>query len=161
MKHSTNLNYCQKIFSFFKQNMLLLFFGLIMLASDQLTKYFIKRSALTTTGHLIDITYTTNTGTLFSLFSGTYLINIVFIVLSIFAIMFLTYLLRLKESHLTNFSYILLISGILGNFIDRLLYGSVIDWINIHFWPIFNLADLFLFIGIFLSILFLIKNNSG
>ena len=132
-----------------------------MLASDQLTKYFIKRSALTTTGHLIDITYTTNTGTLFSLFSGTYLINIVFIVLSIFAIMFLTYLLRLKESHLTNFSYILLISGILGNFIDRLLYGSVIDWINIHFWPIFNLADLFLFIGIFLSILFLIKNNSG
>ena len=38
--------------------------------------------------------------------------------------------------------------GAIGNLIDRLLYGHVIDFIDVHFWPIFNVADIAISIGI-------------
>jgi signal peptidase II len=38
--------------------------------------------------------------------------------------------------------------GIIGNLIDRLRIGAVIDFINFHFWPVFNLADTFIVTGV-------------
>lgn len=48
----------------------------------------------------------------------------------------------------------LIVSGGLSNFIDRIFRGGVIDFIDVGFWPSFNLADSFLTIGAFLLIIF-------
>jgi len=46
----------------------------------------------------------------------------------------------------------ILLAGAVGNLIDRALYGAVIDFIDLHYggfyWPVFNLADSFIFIGV-------------
>ena len=52
---------------------------------------------------------------------------------------------------------IFLISGIIGNSTDRILFGHVRDFINVGFFPVFNLADSFNFIGIVLLIILLWK----
>jgi len=50
--------------------------------------------------------------------------------------------------------------GIAGNLIDRVRIGSVIDFINLHVWPVFNLADMCIVSGIGLIFLKQIKNKS-
>ena len=61
------------------------------------------------------------------------------------------------------FGQFLLLSGAVGNLIDRAQYGYVVDFIDMHvngfYWPVFNLADSFIFIGVLL-LLFLRKQPS-
>ncbi|MCK5641859.1 MAG: signal peptidase II, partial [Gammaproteobacteria bacterium] len=54
--------------------------------------------------------------------------------------------LRLNKSML---ALALIVGGALGNIFDRFAYGYVIDFISVGWWPVFNLADSFLVIGIF------------
>ena len=54
------------------------------------------------------------------------------------------------KNKLDNFALGLLLGGTIGNLIDRLVYGYVIDFIDLGFWPSFNLADSFSTIGVFL-----------
>ncbi len=54
---------------------------------------------------------------------------------------------------ISNFPIILLLSGALSNLFDRLHYGCVIDFIDLKFWPVFNLADIFICLGVFLLII--------
>ncbi|MBN1175465.1 signal peptidase II [Candidatus Woesearchaeota archaeon] len=142
-----------------ENNKLIFTLGLIILFLDQFTKQLVKSFSVNTSGHFVDITFTTNTGSLFSLFAGASLVNIIFIVLSLFAIGILIYLFNEEKIFLRKISYIIIVSGILGNFIDRIIYGKVIDFINFHFWPIFNLADSALFIGVIISLITLIKEK--
>jgi len=51
----------------------------------------------------------------------------------------------------------LVIGGALGNLYDRLFRGFVVDFIAFSFWPVFNLADVFLTVGIFLFVAFYAK----
>ncbi|MCL5795760.1 MAG: signal peptidase II [Patescibacteria group bacterium] len=44
----------------------------------------------------------------------------------------------------------LILAGAISNIIDRIIFGYVLDYINIGFWPVFNLADIFIFAGIIL-----------
>jgi signal peptidase II len=44
--------------------------------------------------------------------------------------------------------FALIISGGLSNIIDRIYFGCVIDFINLHFWPVFNFADIYITIGV-------------
>lgn len=52
-------------------------------------------------------------------------------------------------------AFILIFSGALSNIIDRLIFGCVIDFIDLHFWPVFNLADTMITIG---GIILIIKS---
>ena len=142
-----------------KNNRMLVLIGIGIIFLDQLTKHLLKSLSLNTTGHVVDITLTKNTGSLFSLFAGTSFINIIFILLSLVAIGVLYYILKSEKNNLKRISYTIIISGILGNLIDRILLGGVIDWINFHFWPIFNIADSSLFIGVALAIIALIREK--
>lgn len=54
----------------------------------------------------------------------------------------------------TNIILMLFVAGALGNFINRLWTGAVIDFIDFSFWPSFNFADMYLTVGIFLLIVF-------
>ncbi|MFA5777641.1 MAG: signal peptidase II [Parcubacteria group bacterium] len=52
------------------------------------------------------------------------------------------------QSQTSNFSLVFILSGAISNIIDRIRYGCVIDFINLNFWPVFNLADIFIVLGI-------------
>ena len=102
------------------------------------------------------LTFVTNTGTLWGLFSN---INRFFMILSIIVLSLLIYIITVKTSlnKLNTILYSLVISGIIGNLIDRIIRGYVVDFIGIKIFnynfPIFNFADIYIVIGVLLFIL--------
>lgn len=55
---------------------------------------------------------------------------------------------------------ILILSGAVSNMADRIRLGCVVDYIDLKFWPVFNLGDVYILIGIALLLLNIIKNKS-
>lgn len=55
---------------------------------------------------------------------------------------------RRSQSPLADLALALILGGAAGNLVDRLLYGAVIDWLDFRFWPVFNIADMALVIGL-------------
>ena len=102
------------------------------------------------------LTFVTNTGTFWGLFSN---INIFFMILSIIVLSLLIYIITVKTTlnKLNTILYSLVISGIIGNLIDRIIRGYVVDFIGIKMFnynfPIFNFADIYIVIGVLLFIL--------
>lgn len=99
-----------------------------------------------------------NTGISFSLFNDYG--NVGKIALIIFALVVVIFLLRwmYNETNRTKvFGLALIIGGALGNVVDRVRAGAVLDFLDFHYkalhWPAFNLADTFICIGAFLLIL--------
>lgn len=70
--------------------------------------------------------------------------------------------LQLKTKGLTNIPLVLIMAGGVSNIIDRIHLGCVIDFMDLKFWPIFNLADVFITAGVILLIMqnLRIKKNS-
>ena len=101
-----------------------------------------------------------NTGAAFSLGLGSDIINrIFFITVTIIAIFFVVYLLRRSQHRLQVYAFGFVLGGAIGNFIDRVLYGGVTDFFSVDFpdiimerFPIFNVADSCIFIGVCLLI---------
>lgn len=76
-----------------------------------------------------------------------------FIIFSVIVILIITYIL-VKEKNSKYIAFSFVIGGAIGNLYDRILYGYVIDFIEFHYnsfyWPIFNIADIAISIGIIL-----------
>ena len=74
-----------------------------------------------------------------------------------------TYNDQLKKTKVTNFAFGILIGGIFGNLIDRIFQGCVIDFIRIDLpfynFPIFNIADICIVIGVFILIIESIRKD--
>lgn len=102
------------------------------------------------------ITYVRNTGAAFSVFSNnTWLVILISLVIIFFLIW---YLYKNKpKSRLEIVGYSMILGGAFGNFIDRIVYGYVIDFFDFYIfnydYPIFNLADSFIFIGVIFLII--------
>ena len=83
----------------------------------------------------------------------------------IILITLVVFLMMINSSGIQKYGFMLVFSGSLGNLFDRLYYSSVPDFIDIHFnnfhWFIFNVADIFITLGVFLLIYteFLKKND--
>lgn len=103
-------------------------------------------------GKIVSLTLVKNTGAAFGLFKYQ---TTVFISISLIAIAFtIFYLAKKKASFYLPFALIL--GGAVGNLIDRLRFGYVVDFIDLHFWPVFNIADSCITIGsIFLFVIIL------
>ena len=95
------------------------------------------------------ITYGTNSGTAFGLFPNH---TTLLIFVSLVAIGFLFYFYRAHAlpSLLLRFAIGLQLGGAFGNLVDRILNGKVVDFIDVGPWPIFNLADSSIVVGIFI-----------
>ncbi len=129
----------------------------IVVALDQLSKLWIRDNlvpgeSLPEIGFL-RLTYVVNTGSAFGLFANqTFLLIVITIVSLTSILLFLRYL--SSASALTNASLGLILGGAVGNLIDRLHFGYVIDFIDIRLWgglhwPAFNVADAAIVVGIF------------
>lgn len=130
--------------------------GCIIVLIDQFTKTYFLNKNITLIPNIISITYTKNFGGAFSI--GVK--NIV-LVLSILIILGIISFLIFKRDKINNFwPYTFLIFGSFGNLIDRVSKGFVIDFIDINFlnFPIFNIADISIVVGIALIIVNCFKN---
>ena len=145
----------------------LLFLALVL--SDQFTKQIFMTSFELGQSMVINPylswTYLHNTGAAFSILSdagviGKYFLLGVSILVSLWIIWWTQKTSTMYKQKL--FGQFFLLSGAVGNLIDRALHGYVIDFIDLHansfYWPVFNLADSFIFIGVAL-IIFERKSN--
>ena len=131
--------------------------GLLIL--DQLSKQLVASSfslgeSLSVTS-FFSWTYLQNSGAAFSLLADggdlhRYLLLGISLLASLALIVWMHKTLPSLRQRLLGQS--ILLAGAMGNLIDRALYGAVIDFIDLHYkgfyWPVFNLADSFIFIGI-------------
>lgn len=135
---------------------------ILVILVDFFSKYMVsKLMTVNETIDLIDnffrITYVKNTGAAFSIFSNN---TILVVIISVVIIGFLLFYIYKNKGNnkLENVSYAFILGGAIGNLIDRLVYGYVIDFLDFEILsydaPIFNLADTFIVIGV---ILFLIN----
>ena len=119
--------------------------------------------------NIIELRYTENDAIAFSMLKSIALPkrNIIIYSTSLIAFLVLgiiTYQSR-KESFLWLGSLMLILSGAIGNLVDRLMNGHVVDFIHLHYgykfsWPIFNVADITITCGaIILAILMLRKSS--
>lgn len=136
---------------------LFLLIASIAFALDVLTKQIILFTQFSTSGFFVDISHVFNTGSLWGLFSSVTFINIVFMFISVVAFVLLYYIQKLHPS--LTWAVGLMTGGILGNLLDRMIFGAVFDWINFHFWPVFNLADSFIVCGVMISAIILVKEE--
>ena len=124
---------------------------------DQLSKVFLINKSFTIIPNVLDITYTQNYGAAFGI--GTKYIIMLISVIIIVGI--LTYIIH-EKNKITSFSpYILILAGSIGNLIDRLFRGYVIDFIDLDFmnFPIFNIADICITLGVCILLVNFLKNK--
>ena len=108
------------------------------------------------------ITYVKNTGVAWSILSGK--INLIIVITLIIISVLAIYIFNKKSySVLEIISYSMILSGSIGNLIDRIIYGYVIDYLDFNIlgynYPIFNFADMCIVIGIILILIFGGKNG--
>ena len=121
-----------------------------VLGADQLTKYLVRTNMALGDSWpakgLFRLTYGTNSGSAFGLFPNQ---TVALIVASLIAIGFLAYFYRtqVRPTSILRLSIGLQLGGAFGNLIDRLKEGSVVDFIDVGWWPIFNLADSSIVVG--------------
>ena len=152
------------ILKFFNKNFYIhLFFIILIFVSDRLSKiYVIKETLGNLDNYILKSTYLNirliwNEGIAFGLFSfndkALYHSLSLLILVIIAAIIYMI----IKSDGFKRFSLILILGGALGNFYDRIAYGAVPDFIDFHVndfhWFIFNIADIFISIGVFALIL--------
>ena len=138
--------------------------ALLVIAADQLSKYLVQASmalgqSLPPDG-VVRLTYVTNTGGLFGLFPDQTLLVTVGAALSLVAIA-LYYRFLAPKSILARLSLGLLLGGAVGNIIDRIHLGHVVDFIDLGVWPVFNLADAAVTVGVVILALMLILDWRG
>ncbi len=114
--------------------------------------------------NILSLTYAKNYGIAFSMLLEK---RIIIIVISILLISFLIYVLKKdyilknKDTWLVNIAFGILFGGIVGNLFDRIVRGFVIDYINVSFFSIFNLADIAITFGVVLLIIDNIKESKN
>ena len=136
-------------------------FGLLLLISDRITKFYIQNHPNFYLGDFIELKFFQNTRFYFFSF-GDYtnlIISIISgVVLVIFILLFFKYLKTGKILLLSGF--LLVIFGGASNLFDRIYYGYVIDFIKIFILPIsiFNIADVLIFLGLILVVFSLYRD---
>ena len=136
---------------------------LIVFAFDRTSKLYILNLAEGETG--VDVYITSylnlfliwNKGIAFGLFSidENIIYNSITIIIGLITTTIL--FIMLKSNNIQGYFFALIAGGALGNFYDRIVYTAVPDFIDLHFydfhWFVFNVADIFITIGVFCLIL--------
>ena len=144
-----------------KAFLLALLTGFIFLILDQLTKYWVVKeipfaSRQTVIPGFFNLTYVTNTGAAWGILSGRYWLLLAISGAVFFAAIW--FLRQLTEGWKERyFAVLLILSGILGNCIDRVFRGAVVDFLQFYIgkyvWPSFNVADSCICVGVFIYII--------
>ena len=145
-------------------------FVLLLIVSDQITKLlvygYIKPYETFEITSFLSITHVHNYGAAFSFLANEDGWQQYFLV-SVSAIASLALIIWMSKTSSTQLAKLcalsLILSGAVGNLIDRFALGFVIDFIDLHYqdlyWPVFNIADIVITLGVILLIMVDIKQN--
>ena len=144
--------------------------GFLLLASlvlslDQLTKMLAKNFLVPGVSrvilpHIFHLTLVENQGIAFGFFQGGEKILLAVISISIcilVAVGFYSHTERMR----VQWGIGLILGGALGNWVDRVRLGAVVDFLDFRIWPVFNFADTAISVGVGLFLLDLIKKNAS
>jgi signal peptidase II len=106
---------------------------------------------------VLKLIYGENTGAAFGILPAARWFLILLAVIVLLAVLWYVQKERCRSRWQYN-GLIFIFAGALGNLIDRVFYGYVVDFINLPRWPTFNLADIFIDIGAALLIVYLLKS---
>lgn len=139
----------------------------ILILLDQIIKFIIRNtvvSSISVIPHFFYITYVKNKGAAFGILSNQV---ILLIFVAVFLLGFLIYEVKKQkqESKLFMITYSLIIGGLIGNLIDRVVLGYVTDYLEFYLgsyaFPVFNLADMAIVIGVILLIIHEIRGEKN
>lgn len=141
--------------------------SIICILIDRVTKLIITSNfklneSISLIDNFFNLTYVRNEGAAWSIFSGNRLFLILIGILSI--VLIYHFLIKNKSLKKTEtFIYGLLLGGIVGNLIDRIVFGYVIDFLDFlifgYNFPVFNLADTFIVVSVFLIIIDIVRGE--
>lgn len=142
--------------------------AILVIVFDQVTKWFIATSmkigdSYEVIPNFLNITSHRNNGAAWGILSGKmgffYIITLIILV-----VLIVFYIKEAKFNLFMQVAISLLFAGALGNFIDRILHGEVVDFIDTNIFgydfPIFNIADSSLTIGVLFVIIALLKDTT-
>lgn len=136
--------------------MQLLFIALTTLILDQVTKYAIMQNMVVNQSiaiipQIFHLTFVKNVGAAFGILANRVPFFILVSVVAVICIIFFYY--RLKpEKKLLRIALALVLGGALGNLLDRIRLGYVVDFFDFRIWPVFNVADCAIVIGMLIII---------
>lgn len=144
-----------------KEKIKYILLGLVLIIVDQITKILVKD--LMIIKNFLKFTYIKNTGAAFGILSGN---RIIIILVTLILIGYLIYdSLKNNKTKLELFSYLLIISGAIGNLIDRVFFGYVRDFISFTLFSkemaIFNVADIYITFGVIIYLYIIIRDGSN
>ena len=112
----------------------------------------------------LNISLTWNQGIAFGLFSFDQSDLYNFLTIIIFIVIFLIFIMLIKNKGLKRYALLMIFGGAIGNLFDRIFFKAVPDFIDFHIgefhWFVFNLADIFITIGVIFMILLELIGNS-
>ena len=141
--------------------------SLIIFLIDRITKQLaisnlVSGKSITIIKNFFSLTLAKNTGVAFSLLEGS---SLLIIIITIIIILLLLKNIKNNNSNKEIILDAIIIGGAIGNLLDRLIYGYVIDFLDFNIlgynYPIFNIADTVIVVGIFLIIVTNMKEKGG
>lgn len=122
---------------------------------DRLTKIFFSKllaygESLPIIKNVVHMTLVHNTGIAFGFFKDQGIVFIIIPIIAVALLVFNIYYYRQNNEALSRMyivAFSLILGGAIGNLIDRIYFGYVIDFIDFRFWPVFNVADSAITIG--------------
>ena len=110
------------------------------------------------------LTYVRNTGAAWSILANnTYIVSLISLMIIGGIIWYIGK--NTISDKLEKIAYALVLGGAIGNFVNRIIYGYVIDFIDVkvfnYDYPIFNLADIFIVVGVILLVVYNWRNGNG
>ena len=133
--------------------------GTIIVIIDQLSKFLVIDKNISIIPNFIEFNYTQNTGGAF----GIGRINFILIISIIIIIGIIVFLIK-ENTKITNYiPFVLLLSGSIGNLIDRIFKGYVIDFIDINIldFPNFNIADISIVSGVIVLLYIILLKSTN
>lgn len=148
---------------FSKRDSIYLAIVLILVTFDYIIKTKIKTimqlgDSIDVIKNFFSITYVQNTGAAFGMFKNQ---KILFLIVGLVAILILVYSFSKTDNKIAKIAISMVISGAIGNIIDRLLYGFVVDMFDFHaIWSyVFNFADVCVVLGVALLSFSILKEK--
>jgi len=150
--------------SFFRKYFLF-FIVFIVIGLDQATKavlshYLSDFQSITVIPNVFYLTLVHNTGIAFGLFKEGSWLLLIAIFIGIIILIYLASQSK-RRTFLSQLSFGFVLGGAFGNLTDRLLKGAVTDFLDFRIWPVFNLADSFITIGVCLLVISILKQKNA
>lgn len=146
--------------NFLENNLALILISITIIVVERMVKFYVTESirigeSIPVLGNALMITRTENLGGGFGILQGQ---NWLFIgaALAVFALIIYFYNTIIYD-RLLVFASAFILGGTVGNMMDRLFFGRVIDYIDLSFWPNFNLSDASLTVGVALFLIYLYR----